>query len=255
MAPARLLRFAGAAWAFLRRFETRVLVGLVLAAGAAWTFLALGDEFGEDGETHAIDTRLMLLFRTPGDLNDPLGPRNIEEAVRDVTALGGTVVVTILTLVGVLAFAFHRKYRHAAVLAGTVLLAWVSSDLAKELYARPRPDLVPHGAYVYSRSFPSGHSTLSAAAYLTLAAMVSSLERRRRTKLLAYGLAMVVLLGVGVSRVYLGVHWPSDVLAGWCLGGAWALVAWTILRYGGGQPQPASDGSTYSRPRRRTRAP
>ena len=228
----RLVRFAAAAWRFLRRFETRVLVALVLAAGAFWAFLELGDEFDE---ASALDRRLMLLLRTPGAINDPIGPRNIEEVVRDITALGGTVVVTMLTVVGVLSFAFHRKYRHAAVLAGTVLLAWASSDLAKELYGRPRPDLVSHGAYVYSASFPSGHSTLSAAVYLTLAAMVSSLEPRRRTKALAYGLAMAVLLAVGLSRVYLGVHWPSDVVAGWCLGGAWALLAWTVLRHTGGQ--------------------
>lgn len=221
-------------WHFLRRFEARVLVGMVLAAGALWAFLVLGGEMAE-GETESVDRSLILALRTPGDLNNPLGSRNIEEAVRDLTALGGTTVVALVTVVGVLAFAFHRKYRHALVLTGAVLLAWMSSDAGKALYDRPRPDLVPHGAFVYSGSFPSGHSTLSAATYLTLAMLVASLETRRRTKVLAYSLAAALVVAVGFSRVYLGVHWPSDVLAGWCLGSLWALAAWLTLRASGVQ--------------------
>ena len=216
-------------WRFVRRFEARVLIGLVMAAGALWTFLNIADEMRE-GETDAIDRRLILLLRNPADLNDPLGSRNIEEAVRDMTALGGTTLIVLVTVLAVAAFAFHKKYKHALVMAGAVLLGWLSSDAGKVIYDRPRPDLVPHGAYVYSGSFPSGHSTLAAATYLTLAMLVASLESRRRSKALAYGLAGLVLLAVGFSRVYLGVHWPSDVLAGWCLGATWALAAWLALR-------------------------
>lgn len=216
-------------WRFAKRFEARVLIALVLATGAVLAFLQLADEMVE-GETDALDRRLVLALRTPGDLNNPIGPHNIEEAVRDVTALGGTTLVVIVTLVGVLAFAFHRRYRHALVLAATVLLGTLSSNLTKAFFERPRPDLVPHEVFVYSGSFPSGHSTMAATTYLTLAMLVSSIEPRRRTKALVYSLAGVVLVGVGFSRVYLGVHWPSDVLAGWCLGAAWALAAWLALR-------------------------
>lgn len=221
-------------WRFVKRFEAQVLVGLILAAGALWAFLNIGGEMA-DGETTAIDQRLLLLLRTPGDLNNPIGSKGVEEAVRDVTALGGTVVVSMVTVVAVLTFLFHQKRRHALVMATAVALAWVSSETLKSVYARPRPELVPHGAYVYSGSFPSGHSTLSAATYLTLAMLVASLETRRRTKALAYGLAGAMLVAVGFSRVYLGVHWPSDVLAGWCLGAMWALAGWVGLRAIGGQ--------------------
>jgi undecaprenyl-diphosphatase len=214
---------------FIRRFEARVLIGLILAAGALWAFLNIGGEMSE-GETLGIDSRLILALREPGNLHDPIGSKGVEEAMRDVTALGGTMLVTVVTLVAVLAFAFHRRYRHAAVMAGAVLLAWASSATTKALYARPRPDLVPHEVAVYSGSFPSGHSTLSAACYLTIAMLVASLETRRRTKALVYGLAGAILLGVGVSRVYLGVHFPSDVLAGWVLGATWALLGWIVLR-------------------------
>jgi len=224
----------GSLWTFLKRFEARVLIGLMLAAGALWAFLEIGGEIAE-GETQAIDRRLILLLREPGDLNDLIGSRNIEEAVRDVTALGGTTLVVVVTVVAVLAFAFHKRRTHALVMGGAVLAAWASSQATKALYGRPRPDLVPHEAYVYSGSFPSGHSTMSTAAFLTLAMLVASLEPRRRTKALAYGLAGSVVVGVGFSRVYLGVHWPTDVLAGWCLGSAWALVGWLALRAMGGQ--------------------
>lgn len=233
--PVRQARAVAAAlWRFLRRFETRALLIFMAAIGAVWAFFSIAEEVSE-GETHAIDERLILFFRNPADLNDPIGPRNVEEAVRDVTALGGFTVVTLATLVGVLAFLFHRRWRHAAVLLGTVLLAEISSETMKALYSRPRPDLVPHGSYVYSASFPSGHSTASAATFLTLAVLISSLEPERRSKALVYGLALTLLVAVGFSRVYLGVHWPSDVLAGWCLGAAWAFLAWVVLGAIGGR--------------------
>jgi undecaprenyl-diphosphatase len=221
-------------WTFLKRFEARVLIGLFLAAAALWSFLDIAEEMAE-GDTQAIDSRLILLLREPGDLNDPIGSRGIEEAVRDITALGGTTLVIVVTVVSVLAFVFHKKRIHGLVMAGAVLAAWASSQATKALFSRPRPDLVPHDVYVYSGSFPSGHSTMSTAAFLTLAMLVASLEMKRRSKALAYVLAAMVVVGVGFSRVYLGVHWPSDVLAGWCLGSAWALVGWLALRTLGGQ--------------------
>jgi undecaprenyl-diphosphatase len=221
-------------WTFLKRFEARVLIGLFLAAAALLSFLEIADDMAE-GDTKAIDTRLTLMLREPGDLNDPIGSRGIEEAVRDVTALGGTTLVIVVTLVSVLAFIFHKKRVHALVMGVVVLAASASSQFTKALYGRPRPDLVPHDVDVYSGSFPSGHSTMSTAAFLTLAMLVASLEVKRRSKALAYALAGAVMVGVGFSRVYLGVHWPSDVLAGWCLGSAWALAGWLALRAMGGQ--------------------
>jgi undecaprenyl-diphosphatase len=223
-----------AAWRFVRRFETRILLAVFVAAGALWAFLKLGSEVAE-GETQALDRRLILALRTPGHADDPIGSRSFQEAVRDVTALGGTTMIILVTVVGVLAFLFHGRRRHALVLGLGVYLAHLSSEFSKSAYHRPRPDLVPHEAYVYSASFPSGHSTQAAATYLILAMLIASLETRRRTKALVYGLAGLIIVCVGLSRVYLGVHWPSDVLAGWCLGALWALIAWFALRTLGGQ--------------------
>lgn len=225
-------------WSFLKRFEARVLIGLFLVAATLLAFLGLADEMVE-GETQAIDRQLMLALRTPGDLNNPIGSHGVEEAVRDITALGGTTLVVVVTVVAVLAFLFHRKRIHALVMAGAVMAASLSSNLTKDLFSRPRPDLVPHEVFVYSGSFPSGHSTMSTAAFLTLAMLIASLEMKRRSKALALTLAALVVVGVGFSRVYLGVHWPSDVLAGWCLGAGWALVGWLALRLLGGQTRGA----------------
>jgi undecaprenyl-diphosphatase len=103
------------------------------------------------------------------------------------------------------------------------------SQTMKWAYARPRPELVPHGAEVFTASFPSGHSMMSAVVYLTLGALLARTQAARDAKayILAVGVVLTVL--VGVSRVYLGVHWPTDVLAGWVLGGLWAMLCWLAM--------------------------
>lgn len=201
---------------------------LALLAGGLWAFIELADEVLE-GETHAVDTAILVAMRTSGDLSDPLGPGWLEEMMRDFTALGGTGVLTLLTL-AVIGFLLVAKAPRAALavalaIGGGILL----STLLKSGFDRPRPDLVPHGSIVYSASFPSGHSMMSATVYLTLAALVSRVLRRRRLRVYLVGLAVLLTLLVGFSRVYLGVHWPTDVLAGWTLGAIWALLASLVM--------------------------
>jgi undecaprenyl-diphosphatase len=222
--------------ALLRRLESKALLALLAGAGAVWAFLAVGGEMRE-GETLALDERILLAFRAPGNPADPLGSHSFQEAMRDITALGGFTVLTLVTVVAAIAFLLHGKVRHALTLVVTVLVAQAGSEGLKQLYGRPRPELVPHGVSVYSASFPSGHSMLSAAVYLTLAVLVASLEPRRATKALVFVTAVVVMAAVGISRIYLAVHWPSDVLAGWCGGAACAFLAWSVLlALGGGRP-------------------
>ena len=212
----------------LRRLETRALLLWLAVAGAVWGFMGLGGEVLE-GDTAAFDRRLLLMLRNPANPADPIGPRGFEESMRDITALGGVTFLTLLTITATLVLALHGKRTRAAIFAATVILADLSSEVLKQVYGRPRPDLVPHGSYVYSASFPSGHSTMAAATFLTLATVIASLEPRRATKALAYVLAVALMVLIGFSRVYLGVHWPSDVLAGWSLGTGWALVAWIAV--------------------------
>jgi undecaprenyl-diphosphatase len=213
----------------LKRVEGRLLLAWLASAGLLWAFLSIGGEMME-GETRAADERLLLMLRTPGDPSDPIGPHWLEESMRDVTALGGVTFLTLATIVGVITLVFHRKRVHALIFLGAVLAAQVSSELLKDVYDRPRPSLVPHGSWVYSASFPSGHSTLSAATFFILAAVIADLEKALPAKIFVVVLAAIVVVAVGFSRVYLGVHWPSDVLAGWSLGSMWALLAFSILR-------------------------
>jgi undecaprenyl-diphosphatase len=205
------------------------LVAIAVAALLAWAFIALLEEVSE-GDTRAVDEAIILAFRVPGNPADPVGPPWLEEAVRDITALGSapTLVIAVLAVVGFLALAKAWRPAIFTLLAsgGGLIL----SSLLKYTIDRPRPDLVPHGNLIYTSSFPSGHSMMSAVVYLTLAALVTRLIERKRLKGYALGVAMILTLLIGVSRIYLGVHWPSDVLAGWAAGAAWALGCWLIAR-------------------------
>jgi undecaprenyl-diphosphatase len=230
----------------LKRLEVRALILWAAAAGALWAFLVVAGEMNE-GETAALDRRLLLALRTPGHPADPLGPLWLQESMRDLTALGGVTLLTLLTVTAVVTLLFHGKWRHALVMGGTVVLAQISSEVLKAFYDRPRPTLVPHGSFVYSASFPSGHSTLAAATYLTLAAVIARLEGTRRAKIFVFILALLIIPAVGFSRVYLGVHWPSDVLAGWSLGSLWALgalIALQALRPSTAAPSPSQGEPT-----------
>lgn len=208
--------------------EKHALIAIAVAIAGAIAVFHIGAYVA--GETPVqFDVHIITSLRNPADLSDPIGPEWFEEAMRDLTSLGGT---TILLIVALAAFAFlmMTDKRHAAwMLAASVLGAIVLSQTLKLGFGRPRPDLVPHAARVYTQSFPSGHAMMSAAVYLTLAALLVRTQSRRRVKLFILFMACLVTLLVGASRVYLGVHWPTDVLAGWVGGAAWAIFCWAVM--------------------------
>ena len=115
--------------------------------------------------------------------------------------------------------------------AGSVAGGMVVSGLLKDVFQRPRPEIVPHVAYAANASFPSGHSMMSALTYLTLAALLARSQERKRLKAYFLLLAALLTFMVGISRVYLGVHWPTDVLAGWMAGAVWAMLCWLAARW------------------------
>jgi undecaprenyl-diphosphatase len=209
--------------------EIKTLLVALALAGAAWGFAELADEVGE-GETRSFDEAVLLAMREPGDAHDPVGPRWFEEAARDVTALGGLTVLLIVTLSAGTYMLMARRPRMALLLTLSVVGAQVLSSALKHGFARPRPDLIAHEAYVYTASFPSGHSVMAAATYLTLGALLAQVQRRRRQKMFLLGMAMALAILVGMSRIYLGVHWPTDVLAGWTVGAGWAAMVWLVAR-------------------------
>lgn len=223
----RLRRLLATLIAMARRTELSLLVAPGLAALAIFSFVALADEMVE-GETHDLDRALLLSLRNPADLSDPLGPRWFEEMVRDFTSFGSTGPLIFIGLAALLYLLLVRKYRMGLLLLLTVGGGQLLSNLLKGGFNRARPDLVPHGMEVYTASFPSGHAMMAAVTYLTLAALLSRSARSKRLQLFLILLAVILTLLVGASRVYLGVHWPSDVLGGWIAGSAWAALCWTL---------------------------
>ena len=217
-----------AVWSELRRTETRLLLTMVAVAGAFAGFAALADEVAEGG-TGRIDSLILLAFRAPGHPDIAIGPRWVQEAARDITALGGFTVLTLVSLLATAMLVIHGRRRQALVFVATVVLAQAASEVLKTWIDRPRPTLMGHLDLVYSSSFPSGHAMMTPAVYLTLAGILAAGERRRSEKLLLLGGAALLTVAVGVSRVYLGVHWPTDVLGGWTLGAAIALAAALVL--------------------------
>ena len=226
----------------VRRFvELKVLAVALVVGACLWAFFGLVDEVLE-GETHAFDSALLLALRNPDDLSDPIGGPAVEEMARDITAFGGITVVTGVTFAVCGLLALLGKVRTMLFVAVAVIGGAVLSTGFKHMFDRPRPDLVPHDVMVHSASFPSGHSMLSAVTYLTLATLFASVEARRSVKIYLIAWAVLVTVAVGVSRVYLGVHWPTDVAAGWTAGAAWALGCWAVARWlqyrGGIEPAP-----------------
>ncbi len=212
----------------LRAADLRLLAALFVLVGAAWTFVVVADEVIE-GDTLSFDERVVVFFRNPADPTHLFGPPIVTEAVRDLTALGGVVVITLITLLAVGFLLLARKVRAAVFMVVAIGGGSLVSLGMKHLFARPRPALVPHLSEVMTTSFPSGHSTLSAIVYLTLAALLGRLVTERGLKLYLLSTALLLTFLVGLSRVMLGVHYPTDVLAGWMLGLVWAMSCWVVM--------------------------
>ena len=206
------------------RLPLRVLVPLAVVLLLVWAFGELADEVIE-GSTRAVDEWILLGLRTE-DPSDPVGPRWFEEMARDVTALGGTAVLGLFVAIVAGYLVLSGRIRLAALTVGWIVLGFVSIQLLKIGFARPRPELVPHQQEVYTASFPSGHAMAAALTFVTLAALLARTQRRRRVQAWLLGTALLLTVLVGVSRVYLGVHYPTDVLGGWAVGSAWAVLAW-----------------------------
>lgn len=205
-----------------RRFEIGSLVVLLLVVGGLAAFGALMSEVIE-GDTAAFDEVVFLAMRVPGDPATPLGSLGLQEFMRDVSGLGGIGILTAVTISAAILLWLMRDGRTAVFLVLAVSGGTLVSTGFKMLVDRPRPDLVPYGAYVHTASFPSGHSMMSAVVYLTLAVLVCRTQSSMAVRIYLMTLATALTIAVGVSRVYLGVHWPTDVLAGWALGSAWAI--------------------------------
>jgi undecaprenyl-diphosphatase len=207
-----------------------VLFSMLVLLVGGWGFVTVAYKVST-GSTQDFDEWLLRALRNPGDPQDPFGPRWLEEMGRDLTALGGIAALTLVSTAVAGYLLISRKYRGLWLLVAATLGGMLIAGLLKEAFDRPRPTIVPHLSYVSSSSFPSGHSMLSAVVYLTLGTLLSRLVEQRRLKIYFLGIAILLTFLVGVSRIYMGVHYPTDVLAGWCAGLVWALLCASLARW------------------------
>jgi undecaprenyl-diphosphatase len=226
------------AWGRLRG-DAALLLSLLGVVSCILIFAWVADEV-KDRDTQSFDEQLILRLRDPGRPSEPRGPEWLLGAMRDLTALGSASVLSLFVLAVAGALLARRQYHALVLLLVAAFGGMLLTILLKPFFGRARPDVALRLTQVTSLSFPSGHAMGSAIVYLTLAALLARLVEPRALKLYFLGLAALLTFLVGASRVYLGVHYPTDVLAGWTVGLAWALLCWTIARYlqGRGSVEP-----------------
>jgi undecaprenyl-diphosphatase len=227
------------------RNELTLLAGGILVLLLIVVFVRLASEVLE-GETQKFDKNILLALRDPADLSRPIGPRWLVSGALDITALGSPTVLglAVLTVTGFLVL--QGMWRRGVFVFVASFGGWFINSALKQMFQRPRPDVVPHLRDVMTLSFPSGHALISAVVYLTLGALSMRVARRSVTKFYCMAVAMFATMLVGASRVYLGVHYPTDVLAGWLIGLSWALLCWILERSlekrGGVESEPSKAG-------------
>lgn len=211
------------------REELWLLLGALTLLLVVLVIMNLAGEVLE-GDTQEFDKRLLQALRKADDPSQPIGPAWLEVAALDLTALGSLTVLglTVAAVAGFLLLQGLRRYAAFVLVASAG--GWLLNVLLKEVFGRPRPQIVPHLREVMTLSFPSGHALTSAAIFLTLGALLMRVATNRITKFYCMAIAMTATLLVGATRVYLGVHYPTDVLAGWLIGLSWALLCWLVER-------------------------
>jgi undecaprenyl-diphosphatase len=212
-----------------RRREIGLILAFAIVAGLTWGFIALAEEVFE-GDTEHFDRMVAAAMQGGGSGYDPIGPHWLPEFARDLTALGSYAFLGFLTLAIIGYFLLTDRKARAGLVAASIIGGMLLSNVLKLAFDRTRPD-IPTAVQVFSSSFPSAHAMLSAATFLTLGALLAQGSADTRVKAYIAALAIILTVAVGSSRVYLGVHFATDVLAGWCVGSAWALLCWTLAQW------------------------
>ena len=206
-----------------REFVLLLSFGAIL--GGILVFVSVTDLVLE-GDLHETEIKWMRDLRSPEDLARPVGPGWLEHVSREVTVLGGGVVLTLIILVVAGYLLIERLYASTLLLLVAVAGGMLLTSVLKGYFDRDRPSVIPHLADTLFQSYPSGHSMMSSVVYLSLAVLLARAMERRRVKIYCVSVALLLTFMIGASRVYLGVHYPTDVIAGWAGGIAWALLCW-----------------------------
>lgn len=217
-------------WSSIDRFGFQPVVAL-FCVSSAFLFAHVLEEV-RDGDTTASDRAILLAFRQVDDPSTPIGPQWLVQLALDVSALGGTTFICLLTAAAALFLALHKRWTRMITLVTAIGGAAILNSVFKVSLHRERPSIATHLTEVWSSSFPSGHAMISAATYLTVGMMLAGTQQSRRVRIYVVSLAVAITILIGVTRIYLGVHWPSDVVGGWCAGAAWALLFWVFMRRG-----------------------
>jgi undecaprenyl-diphosphatase len=213
---------------FIKR-EFRLLVTILVILAALCSFLILA-EAAREGTIQRFDDAVLLSLRQDAHPELPRGPQWLPPVMRDITSLGGEPVIVLVTLVVVGYLWLRQKYRDLVLITVAALGGGLLDVTLKEVVGRGRPAIVPHFINVDTLSFPSGHSMMSMVVYLVLAILLSPQLPDRRARSYVIMVALLLTFLIGISRVYLGVHYPSDVLGGWLVGLAWAAICWLVSR-------------------------
>lgn len=210
----------------MARTEIGTFAALLVVAAGVMTFVDLAGDLTE-ADGRAFDQAVLLALR-PGGSADGWGPRWLETAALDLTSLGGIAVLGLFALIVVLFLIMQRKRLSALMLTLGLVGGVALSEGLKATFGRDRPPAAWQAVETINASFPSGHAMLSAVFYLSIGVMLTSAFPKRRFKAYVLGVALLLTLIVGLTRVYLAAHWASDVLAGWSVGAAWAMALWLV---------------------------
>jgi len=212
----------------LFRKEILIMTGILFFLLFVWGGIEINNLLYAGHALH-FDEWLLLSVRDAENPEMLFGPHWVDEAVRDITALGGPAVITFM-IIGVFGYLLLKKsYRSATLIVVATLGGLIISLLLKDFFLRERPDIVPALMVEASPSFPSGHSMLSAIVYLTLGSLLTRVETSPRVRIYTISVAIFITFMIGISRILLGVHYPTDVLFGWIAGFFWASLCWFVM--------------------------
>ncbi len=210
--------------------EFKVFASAFAIIFCALIFIQIADEVFE-GATKNFDKWAMNIFREENNPAEPIGAEWVTNSVRDITALGSGTVIVIFTIAVLGFLLFQKEYIMAYLILGATIGGGLLGLFLKEFFGRERPDLIYHLMPETSLSFPSGHSMMSMVIYLSFAALLARIQNKRSVKIYIISIALFLSFIIGVSRIYLGVHYATDVMAGWSIGLAWAALCWLFAYY------------------------